>query len=326
MIIKSLSRKSGPRQLFNYLFKNEEKLVTENQKPIIIRHNVRSRSIDKWVKEFEQNNSLRIHKRANQVLVCHDILSFSNKDKEHVTEKMVRDIAKAYMKERGENMYVAVLHQDRQHQHLHFVVSGTKYLTGEASRLSRSQFHHLKLTMDAYQRKKYPELVNSFPRHGRTKEAKTVHIDKRSFIRQSNKAQLLSNLEKAYSQSKSLDDFLAHVKSAGHEPYYRNGHLTGVKFENGMKFRLGNLGYDKEKLAMLDALHLEEDRQLSELRELRENHSRERELVTNQDAQSRLRELEDEEKERQDQDDVRGYSREQDEEEREMEESDDREP
>src|SRR5687767_4878510 len=165
MVLKSLSRKSGTRQLLNYLFKKEEKLVGDKLKPILIRHNVRSRTLEKLVKEFDQNEALRLHKRKNNEKVYHTILSFSNKDKELINERKLRDVAKQYMKLRGENnLYIGTAHYDKDHIHLHLVMPGTKYLTGEANRLSWAEFHQLKLGMDAYQKRKYPELIHSLPR------------------------------------------------------------------------------------------------------------------------------------------------------------------
>ena len=55
MVIKSMSRRSGIKQLLTYLFKDEKKLQNKEHKPIVIRKNVRTRTLEKNVKEFEQN-------------------------------------------------------------------------------------------------------------------------------------------------------------------------------------------------------------------------------------------------------------------------------
>ena len=275
MIIKSLTRRSGTRQLLNYLFKKEEKLFTNKQKPIVIRHNVRTRTIDKMAKEFDKNESYRLRKRIDNVKVYHTILSFSNKDKELITEKMIKDIARQYMKLREDkNLFVGTAHFDKDHIHIHLVMSGTKYLTGESNRLSRAQFHQLKLSMDAYQRKKYPELIHSLPMHGRSKEKlaeKNIQVN-RAGGRLSQKETLMKTLESVYAKSKSLDDFLAKLRSKGHEPYYRgkDKRLQGIKFEGDRKFRLTTIGY-LEKVAQLSARQLKEEKTLSELRDLRES-------------------------------------------------------
>lgn len=277
MILKSLSRKSGTRQILNYLFKDKEKLGSDKSRPLIIRKNVRSRTLDKWVKEFKANEAMRIHQRKNSVEVYHTVLSFSAKDKEHINEKMLRDIAKQYMKERGEkNLYIGTAHFDHDHVHLHLVMSGTKYMTGLANRQSRAEFHKLKLAMDAYQKKKYPELINSLPRHGRSQELKVGKInpkERSKHIRATQKEALLKCLDLAYTKSKSMDGFLEKLRSYGHEPYSRGGRVTGVKFDGDRKFRFSTLGYDKDKITSLEADAEKEKQELNELNEIRDNAS-----------------------------------------------------
>lgn len=279
MIIKSLSVKtnSGTKQLLQYLFKKEEKLARNaKQKPLVIRKNVRSRSIEKWGSEFKKNEALRIHKRSDMVRAYHTIISLSNKDKEHITEKTLRGIAAEFMKQRGpDNLYIAVAHWDKDHVHMHLVSSGTKYLTGQANRISRLEFQQLKIGMDLYQQKKHPELINSLPRHGKGKEPQ---VDRRNG-RVSQKDTLLQSLQAAYTKSRSTEDFLTALRSAGHEPYYRAGKLTGVKFEaDGRKFRLNRMGYDKEKIDKLDALQLKDEKALDELNEIRGRTNSSREI------------------------------------------------
>lgn len=304
MILKSLSRKSGTRQILNYLFKDKEKLGRDQSRPLIIRKNVRSRTLDKWVKEFKANEAMRIHQRKNSIEVYHTVLSFSVKDKEHIDEKMLRDIAKQYMKERGEkNLYIGTAHFDHEHVHLHLVMSGTKYMTGLANRQSRAEFHRLKLSMDAYQKKKYPELINSLPRHGKSKELKANQLspkERSQHIRATQKETLLKCLDLAYSRSKSKDDFLKNLIALGHEPYSRGGRVTGVKFEGDRKFRFTTLGYDKDKIAKLEADAEKEKQEMDEINEIRDGAgSRDR------DADNRGRALEeDDQKDTTDQDEA----------------------
>jgi hypothetical protein len=103
MVLKSISNKSGAKGLLTYLFKNEEKLVSGKSKPIEVRHNIRSRTLRKWIQEFEENETFRLHKRKNAVKAYHTVLSFSGKDRKHITENMLRDIARQYIKLRGKD-------------------------------------------------------------------------------------------------------------------------------------------------------------------------------------------------------------------------------
>jgi hypothetical protein len=303
MIIKCLSRKSGTRQILNYLFKHKEKLVHDQSKPLIIRKNVRSRTLDKWVKEFKANEAMRIHQRKNSVEVYHTVLSFSAKDKEHINERMLRDIAKQYMKERGEkNLYIGTAHFDRDHVHLHIVMSGTKYMTGLANRQSMAEFQKLKLSMDAFQKRKYPALINSLPRHGRCQDKKTnrgTPKERSLYGRASQKESLLKALDMAYTRSKSMDGFLDKLRKMGHEPYTRGGRVTGVKFEGDRKFRFSTLGYDRDKIAKMEADAEKDKQELDELSEIRDNAGgRDRDT----ESQGRTMKDEDEDKDSADQD------------------------
>jgi hypothetical protein len=273
MIIKSLSRKSGIKQVLNYLFKDENKLRDSENRSFVIRKNVRSKKVEKIAKEFEKNEALRIHNRINNVKVYHTVISFSNKDKNQITESMLRDISNQYMKLRGnDNMYVGTAHYDHDHVHLHFVVSGTKYLTGKANRQSKAEFQKVKFAMDSYQREKYPQLINSLPKHGKAGESVLARNSLNGHIRATQKESLFKCVEMAY-KTKSLDGFLSHLKQQGHEPYFRNGKLTGVKYDGDRKFRFQTLGYDKEKISRLEVEAEKEKQELDELSEIRDNAS-----------------------------------------------------
>jgi hypothetical protein len=277
MIIKSLSRKSNSAQLLKYLFKDEDKVLYEQEHPFTIRHNLRSQNLDSWIKEFRENEGFRLHKRKDNVELYHTIISFSNKDRNLVSEKLLKDFAKQFIRLRGENsLYLGTAHVDRDHIHLHVIMSGTKYRTGESNRISRDEFRNIKLKLDSYQREKYPELIHSLPAHDKSKKVVLLRNS-----RMPQKEALLSSLQKAYSKSKSLDEFISILKTDGHEPYYRAGRLTGIKYQNGLKFRLSRLGYDTEKIDQLAQLQAKEQQQLSTLRELRNirNKNRERNIL-----------------------------------------------
>jgi hypothetical protein len=274
MVIKSLSRKGGKtEQVINYLFKDKEKLSNEKFKPLTMRHNIRSRSLDKMVKEFKANETFRRVQRKDSVKIYHTIISFGKKDKEKITEKMLRDFGKKYMELQGkDNMYLMTQHIEKEHIHLHVVMSGTRYLTGVANRISRAEFAQLKVAMQTYQEKKYPELNKSIVKHGKG-NGKAYDKD----IRQTKKNTLEVDLQKAYQQSKSTQNFLDSLKSMGHEAYYRNDKLAGIKYDGETKFRFSRLGYD-EKIKVLEDHENEEKRGLDEIENLRSDRSNSREL------------------------------------------------
>jgi hypothetical protein len=267
MIIKTKSRKSGVKQLLTYLFKDETKLENEKDEKLVIRKNIRGRSVEKWVKEFEQNQSLRTTKRKDEVKAHHTVISFHDKDREHIDKALLKDIAKEYMKQKGEDiMYIATAHYDQDHVHIHIAESGAKYMSGVANRLSKEDFAKLKVAMATYQMEKYPQLVHSTPRHGRNENGY------RKDERETQKNHLAALLENGFSLAKSEKDFISYLESTGHEPYYRNGVLTGIKYDGDRKYRFSKLGYGTEKMGELGTRE-QEEKELTALHDLRESAS-----------------------------------------------------
>lgn len=307
MIIKNLTRKAGTGQLLHYILRyilNEEKQLDfshfqindPEQKPFLIRHNVRSKSIAGYVKEFEKNELGRIHKRRDQTSVHHTILSWSHKDAAHINDKMLRAIAKKYIQVRGQNnLYIGTKHVDKKHTHLHLAMSATQ-LNGMSSRVSRDDFAALKVELDRYQKDHYPEIIHSSPRHGKSKLApeKEIVIPAKSG-RASEKDTLIQSLQEAFTTSKSVEDFLTAIQGLGHEPYYRANKLAGIKFEGSRKFRFSKLGYDTKKLEEISAFQSQEETELSELQDIR-GRSQYRELEREDEELTRSFETEDDKK------------------------------
>ena len=263
-----MSRKSGIKQTLEYLFKDDKKLSDAQHLSFIIRKNIRTKTLEKNIKEFEHNETLRTYKRKDGVKLYHTVISFNNKDREHITEKTLRDISKQYMKLQGnDNMYLGTAHFDQDHIHLHFAVSGTKYMTGKANRLTKQDFKELKLSMDVFQKKHYPELTNSLPNHNK----QTKDYQQNPNTRNSQKEVLQKALEGTFANARSVDEFLNEIKKLGHEPYYRGDKLTGIKYDGDRKFRLNRLGYDMKKLNELEQKSAIEKQQLDELESLRNN-------------------------------------------------------
>ncbi len=290
MIIKFLSRKSSnSKQLLEYILRyivDDNKLTKtdltindSNVRPnkFIIRHNVRSRSIKGFVREFNENESYRIVHRKDSVKLFHAVISFSNKDKELINDKILKDIANKFIEERGSNiLHVGSKHEDKEHIHMHICSSGTQ-LNGRSARISNQKFKSIKLALDRYQRENYPFLVNSLPEHGKSKRlAKEALLESFKTNRQSNKATFLEKLDELSSNAISKEDFLTQIKNLGHELYFRTGKLQGVLFEGKVKYRFSRLGFDQERLERIgEGISLIKG--LQDLKAIRQQEPRERE-------------------------------------------------
>jgi hypothetical protein len=282
-----MSRKKGIKQLITYIF-NESKMHTETQKPIIIRKNIRTKTLEKNIKEFELNEAKRIMKSKNSVAAYHSVISFHAGDTASINEKILKDITKQYISLKGNDaLYLATVHLDKTHVHIHLAESGTKYLTGKANRISKQAFTKLKIDLEVYQRTKYPELTKSKVNHAQ-KHSKEIPSKEQ---RHHQKATLQALVRDAFSNSKNQEMFVKQVQDNGHIPYFRNGTLTGIQFEGDRKYRLSTLGYSKEQVSEMYQIDTKETEALDELASLR-NQSKSMERET--EGRSRTMEIEEE--------------------------------
>lgn len=280
MIIKFLSRKANSGQLVQYILRyilSENKSaknhdgknnVINTKDTFLIKHNIRSRTVKGFLKEFNENESYRLVRRKDSVKAFHTIISFGKNDKHLISDKLLKDIGKQFIQERGlNNLYVGTKHEDKDHTHLHICSSGTQ-LNGRSARISKQKFRSIILSLDRYQRAKYPFLIHSLPDHQKAKQAtKDALVSTIKAKRQFNKAALLESLEKVYDQSNSKAEFLSQIKAQGHELYLRGGKLQGLLFEGKVKYRFSRLGFDHDRFEALDSIK----RPLQDLHNLRVN-------------------------------------------------------
>lgn len=272
VIVKSLTRKSGAGQLVRYVLRyiSTEEKTGISQDAFVVKHNIRGNTIAAYIKEFTVNEAHRVYKRSDQVALYHTILSWSHEDTNAITPLMLKDIATHYIQLRGENnLYLGTLHTDRHHQHLHLIMSGTQ-LNGKSSRISQTEFAQLKLSLDAFQKERYPQLAHSLPLHGRAALERTpsraIH---RQGGRTSQKEELCKVIEAARSTAQLPEAVIDTLHTAGYTPYYRSGKLIGITSSTGHKYRFSSLGIDPEIITASPQEQTAELTQLAELEELR---------------------------------------------------------
>ncbi len=290
MIIKTKTRKqgvNGVKGLINYLFKHEDR---EGKRQMVVKHNLSGSNRGRWIAQLEYNNSLRKIQRKQSVSMHHTIISFSGKDTEHITPKLLKDIAKQFIELHGKDgMFLITEHRDKEHVHLHCAISGTKFLTGKANRMSKQEFQNLKVAMEKYQRTRYPEL-----QHSRVEFTKKVHDKVRLGSRETQKITLNTQIKQAFKNAKNLPDFLSALEVNGHRPYYRREELTGIQFEGNRKFRLSKLGIDTQKIQELMDRETTNQQKMEELSDLR-NSSQSR--IRDSDSRERIPEEKEEDDE-----------------------------
>jgi len=266
MIVKLLTRHDASyASLIRYIQKNSKdgKFIT---------HNLRSADVEGYTREFLENQANRKHPRKGQIFLYHEIISLSSKeDGTMVTDIMLNDLARHYIKLRGEKgVFLGAVHRNTDSAHLHLMSGGSEFKTGLAFRLSHAELQNLKQQFQEYQKKAYPELIHSLPKHGQNKEYGTdrtwqkKHREERKRIKDSIQETVARSFEKA----RTRQEFLESLQDNELHYYERKGVPEGIIFE-GLKIRFSRLGISKKDFYSLPTDHTEEVNALAEIQRIR---------------------------------------------------------
>lgn len=245
MVIKSLSRKSPSfGQLIRYIDASPEKGSP-------IRHNLFGEEGEdpKALEQAFQANARLLPPRRNGVQLYHEILSFHAEDRKHLSPELLEDLARRWMELRApEALGYARVHYEREHVHIHCLLSSNGLGTRRRIRHSKARFQSLQRELEAYQIERYPELIHS-------RQQQRNSPDHRRRRRERIRDQVAHCLEWAVDEP----DLLRRLEACGLIPYTRGKESGGVEpvagrplsgsldpltgvVENGRKFRLSGLG------------------------------------------------------------------------------------
>src|SRR5210317_201478 len=141
-IITSNTRKDigALSQLVRYV--SEQQI--ERKESITLLHNITAKpdDIPAIIKAFKANNQYR-KKRKGGIVLYHDIIAFHPKDRQVIekTPYILEDIARLYITERSPNgLAFAKVHLDKDHIHIHVVLSPNEKENEQTIRLSKKKF------------------------------------------------------------------------------------------------------------------------------------------------------------------------------------------
>jgi hypothetical protein len=160
VIIKSMGRRATTARngqsvfasLLNYFLK-------EKGAKIDLCHNIPYGSYQNEIIDTFADNAryLRQHKNGN--LAYHEIISFpvTQVDRAKVNTAL-QNIGRIYLEERApENIAVGVIHHDKEHAHLHLMLSSNKMLDRSRVRLSKKDFLLVQAQVVSKAQALYPE-------------------------------------------------------------------------------------------------------------------------------------------------------------------------
>jgi len=259
MIVKFLShQRTNYENVANYVLSG----FFNDKDSFAIFHNVSSTDVKEVTKEFIKNEKLK-PKRKNGVVLKHYIKSYSALDSAVLTPEIIQDLAhKLIEKVCPNNQVVAGLHKDKEHLHVHFMVSSNEYLSPNAHWLSLSEFKKALIELERYQLAKYPEIKHSFAYlEEKKKELNQQKAKRPRYKNESKKEQLKIWIKEAFESANGKTDFIERLKNNELLAYASRGKLNGVWSEN-KKYRFKTLGIQSEHLKTLE--RMEELKQLNQ--------------------------------------------------------------
>ncbi|WP_299884357.1 relaxase/mobilization nuclease domain-containing protein [uncultured Lacinutrix sp.] len=172
MIIKSKSYKHNKsfKTVVDYVLREAEQDDSFVLTRFIKGKNLSNNEISK---QFYANEQHRINPRKNNVKLYMEILSFHSDDAKDLTNDKLKKIAREYLKLRSPlSVALVTAHKkEKDHVHLHILLSGVEYKTGKSIRISRDDFKNkVKLPMEQFQEKHFPELSKSAINHNPSKK------------------------------------------------------------------------------------------------------------------------------------------------------------
>lgn len=263
MIIKSMSRKSNSfSQLYDYLMReNDSFSFTRNSYS-------NSRNKKDLIREFQENYK-HIKNSRGKISFYHELLSLEvNNLSLEKQKEILLDLANKYLELRAKNhISLGVLHKDKDHIHIHLMISSNEITADRRIRLSKKEFSNIQKILEDYKNEKYIELSKTnFYQESKelSKEKRQEQEIKHKRNTKTTKEQIKEDLKSTFAKATSKTYLNNHLQNLGYEIYLR-GKTIGVIFEE-KKYRLKTLGLDKEYEMTLNNLEKIRDREIKRAR------------------------------------------------------------
>jgi len=261
MITKSMSRKSASfSQLYDYLMRDD---VQE-----YFSHNLYSSITNKkaFLQEFYDNAEFLQNSRGSNILY-HEILSLPKNELSKQREKeILLNLAHHYIELRANNhLTMAVMHDDKEHLHVHLMISANEIESHTRKRLSKAQFASMQKMMEDYKNQTYPEIQSTLyqqekqPQNSKRQEQEM----KQHKGKKSQKERLTESLRHIMKHSHDKRQFESALKENGYS-FYARGKTIGIS-HNGVKYRFKTLGLLESYEVMLK--HFEYQKEAQKQRE-----------------------------------------------------------
>ena len=243
-----MSRKTKSfSQLYDYL--------TRDKSNFSFSKNTYSNSKDKknLIKEFMKNSEY-LNDSRGKVFLYHELISLNpNTLSLDEQKKILLDLANKYLDIRAQNnLSFGVIHEDKNHIHLHLMISSNEIESDKRVRLSKKEFALIQKHLENYKNDRYSELEkSSFYQKEKdlSKEKQQEQEIKHKRNAKTIKDKIKEDLTKTFKTATSKTYFDNYLKSLNYEIYQR-GQTIGIIYEN-KNYRLKTLGLEEQYLNML---------------------------------------------------------------------------
>lgn len=252
MIIKSLARKTPSfDHLTEYICD-----PASDAGHSAISHNLwaNPNDMDAMVREFEGNYQY-LAQRKNGNAMYHEIIVLPPHVEHHQAKPILLDLAHAYLQKRAPSQLAfGRIHTDRDHPHIHLIISSNAAKSRKRESLSKAEFAEIQAEVERYKLENYPELTEQFYQPKNTQEQrrerqnpklKKSHRERSSEIRTkvpSKRQQVRDKFEDLLNRSQTISELMQQLRGAGLE-LYRRGKSDGLlDARSGRKYRLKTLG------------------------------------------------------------------------------------
>lgn len=243
MIIKSMSRSSASfASLYDYLTRESDFELGV--------YNLYSSPYDKKliVDEFMKNADFLQRARGKNYLY-HEIISLSKNNLPYQEQqKILEDLAQEYLYKRaGQHLAFTALHKDKEHMHIHLMISANEITGDKRIRFSKDSFALIQKELETYVNERYPQLnpTEHYQKSKADKKTPRKEQEMKSHSKKSSrKDELCETLRTVFEKATSEEYFKNTLKNRGIDFYVR-GKTAGIVFEE-KKYRLNTLGLQTE--------------------------------------------------------------------------------
>lgn len=254
-----------------------DKQMQEAKTNLLKQQEILEKRIQNMVKQLESNETKRKVQRSNANIAYHEIISFHKSDTDKLPKKTLLKIARKYAKERAPNsMVISTMHSDKDHLHIHNVISALEFATGKPVRLTRKEFKDVKIRMEQFQEQELGLTYSKVDHSKKKVQMLQLDIERELNLRgkRSERQEIQTKLVQVFAKARTEKVYYKELEKVGLELYSRGGKIVGVQGFN-RRYRLKTLGFEPSRLLMEK---IKNNQRLQDLQKLKPNKNKDQEL------------------------------------------------